>query len=154
MSPTRRDGEGRPEFAHSWESLIERQIREAMESGEFENLPFGGERIPIDDDGSDTAVAHHILRQSGFAPGWIATAAEIRLLLARRDELLARARRAGPQVSDRDREALRVLVGEVNDLVLRLEHEAPTARQHGRRLDLAAEEAALEAAANEGAIGA
>ena len=154
MSPIRRDGEGGPQFAHTWESLIERQIREAMEAGEFQNLPFAGERIPIDDDGSEMALAHHVLRQAGFAPGWVATAAEIRLLLARRDELLARARRAGPPVREREREALRSIVREVNDLVLRLEHEAPTVRQHGRRLDLTAEEAALEAAAHEGSAGA
>jgi hypothetical protein len=121
-----------------------------MEAGEFDNLPFAGERIPIDDDASELALAHHVLRQAGFAPGWVATAAEIRLLLARRDELVARVRRAGPPLRDHNREALRSIVREVNVLVLRLEHEAPTVRQHARRLDLAAEEAALEAAADEG----
>ena len=147
MSPMRRDGEGRPQFAHSWESLVERQIREAMEAGDFENLPYHGEPIRIDDDGSELALAHHVLKQAGFAPGWVATDAEIRLLLARRDALLERARRAGPPVRDRDRQALEALVAEVNRLVLRLEHEAPTPRQHRRRLDPAAEVAALEAAA-------
>ena len=147
MSPVRRDGDGNPHFAHSWESLIERQIKDAMAAGEFDELPFRGEPIPIDDDGSDLALAHHILRQAGFAPGWIATDADIRGLLARRDAILARARRAGPPARDRDRREITTIVGEVNALVLRLEHEAPTARQHRPRLDLAAEVAALEAAA-------
>jgi hypothetical protein len=147
MSPMRRDGEGRPQFAHSWESLVERQIREAMEAGDFDNLPHAGKPIPIDDDGSEMALAHHILKQAGFAPGWIATDADIRALLARRDALLARVRRAGPPARDRDRSELTAIVREVNALVLRLEHEAPTARQHRPRLDLAAELAALEAAA-------
>jgi hypothetical protein len=70
------------------------------------------------------------------------------MLLARRDAVLARARRAGPPLRDRDRRDIEAIVGEVNALVLRLEHEAPTARQHRRRLDLAAELAALEAAAD------
>jgi hypothetical protein len=154
VSPIRRDGEGRPQFAHQWESLIERQIREAMDAGEFENLPHHGERIPIDDDGSDMALAHHVLRQAGFAPGWIATDAEIRALLSQRDAILARARRAGPPVRERDRVALRDLVEKVNRLVLRLEHEAPTTRQHRPRLDLATELAALErASAGEEASG-
>ena len=148
MSPIRRGNDGRPETAHSWESLVERQIREAMEAGEFANLPHQGERISIDDDGSDMALAHHVLRQAGFAPSWISTDAEIRLLLSRRDAILARAERAGPPVRDRDREAMAAIVGEVNRLVLRLEHEAPTARQHRPRLDLATESAALEAAAH------
>ena len=146
MSPIRRDGEGRPHAGHSWESLIERQIREAMDAGEFDNLPHRGEPIPIDDDGSDMALANHILRQAGFAPGWIATDAEIRLLLGRRDALLARARRIGPPARERDRAALRDVVTEINRLVLRLEHEAPTARQHRPRLDVVAELAALERA--------
>jgi len=145
VSPVRRDGEGSPQFAHSWESLVERQIREAMEAGEFENLPHAGAPIPIDDDGSEAALANHILRQAGFAPGWIATDAEIRKLLARRDALHARARRAGT-VREHDRVEIGAIVREVNALVLRLEHEAPTTRQHRPRLDLARELVALEQA--------
>ena len=148
MSPIRRDDEGRPQAGSTWESLIERQIRVAMDAGEFENLPYSGTPIPIDDDGSEMALAHHVLRQAGFAPGWIATDAEIRTLLARRDAVLARVRRAGPPVRDRDRREIDAIVRDVNALVLRLEHEAPTARQHRRRLDLAAELAALDAAAD------
>ena len=154
MSPSRHDREGDPPpglegpaGGGSWETVLDRQIREAMAAGKFDNLPYQGERIPIDDDGSELALAHHILRQAGFAPGWIATDTEIRDLLVRRDELLARARRAGLPVRDRDRAELEALVREVNALVLRLEHEAPTPRQHRARLDLAAELAALQAAA-------
>jgi hypothetical protein len=143
----RRDGDGNPRFAHSWESLIERQIKDAMAAGEFDELPFRGEPIPIDDDGTELALAHHVLKQAGFAPGWIATDADIRGLLARRDAILARARRAGPPARERDRREITTIVGEVNALVLRLEHEAPTARQHRPRLDLAAELAALSGAA-------
>ena len=147
MSPTRRDGEGHREVGPTWESLIDRQIREAMEAGEFDDLPFQGQRIPIDDDGSELALAHHLLKQAGFTPGWIATAGEIRTMLADREVLLARARGAGPPVRDRDRTALLDLVGRINTLILRLEVEAPTAGQHHRRLDPAAELLALEAAA-------
>src|SRR5690349_7734695 len=134
MSPLRRDGEGRREAGPTWESLIERQIRAAMDAGEFDDLPYTGSPIPIDDDGSEMALAHHVHRQAGFAPGWIATGAEIRLLLARRDALLARVRRVGPPVRDRDRREIDTIVREANALVLRLEQEAPTARQHRRRL--------------------
>lgn len=152
MSPLRKDGRGKPQAGPTWESLIDRQIREAMAEGQFDNLPHQGQRIPIDDDGSDMALAHHLLRQAGYAPGWVATDAEIRRLLEQRDALLARVRGRGrgepPTARDRDR--LTTLVAEVNRLVMVLEHEAPTARQHRRRLDLAAELAALEAAARDG----
>jgi hypothetical protein len=118
-----------------------------MDAGEFDDLPHHGEPIPIDDDGSDMALAHHVLRQAGFAPGWIATDAEIRLLLGRRDGLLSRAQRIGPPTRDRDRAAMTDVVTEINRLVLRLEHEAPTTRQHRPRLDITVELAALERAA-------
>ncbi|HJW22597.1 MAG TPA: DUF1992 domain-containing protein [Candidatus Limnocylindrales bacterium] len=147
MSPIHRDSQGHVHGGPSWESLIDRQIREAMEAGKFDNLPYQGKPIPIDDDGSEMALAHHVLRQAGFAPGWIATDAEIRVLLARRAAILARARRAGPPVRERDRAELEALVRSVNDLVLRLEQEAPTPRQHRPRMSLAAEVAALDAAA-------
>jgi hypothetical protein len=147
VSPIRRDGEGNREAGPTWESLIDRQIREAMAAGEFDDLPYQGQRIPIDDDGSELALAHHLLKQAGFAPGWIATAAEIRTLLAERDAVVARARRVGPPVRERDRTALLSLVGRINTLVLRLEVEAPTARQHHQRLDPDTELRALEAAA-------
>jgi hypothetical protein len=147
VSPIRRDGEGHREAGPTWESLIDRQIREAMAAGEFDNLPYQGQRIPIDDDGTELALAHHLLRQAGYAPGWIATAGEIRTLLAERDAIVARARRAGPPVRDRDRAAVLDLVARINTLVLRLEVEAPAAGQRHRRLDPAVELRALEAAA-------
>ncbi len=147
MSPIRKDGAGRPQVGPTWESITERQIREAMEAGEFDNLPFAGQPIPIDDDGSEMALAHHLLKQAGYAPGWVATDVEIRVLLARREAIFERVRRAGPPVRERDTMALTSLVGEINALVLRLEHEAPTTRQHRRRLDVAGELAALRAAA-------
>src|SRR4051794_12280405 len=118
-----------------------------MEAGAFDDLPYRGEKIPIDDDGTDMALAHHVLKQSGFAPGWIGTDTEIRQLLAERDRQFAQARRAGPPLQARQLEALRDLVERMNRLVLRLEHEAPTPRQHRRRLDPEAELAALVAAA-------
>ncbi len=93
------------------------------------------------------ALAHYVLKQAGFAPGWIATDAEIRVLLGRRDAVVARVQRAGSPVRARDREAIGALVADINRLVLRLEHEAPTVRQHRPRLDLDGELAALEAAA-------
>jgi Domain of unknown function (DUF1992) len=48
MSPVRRDGEGRREIGPDWETLIERQIREATEAGAFDGLPHKSERLPLD----------------------------------------------------------------------------------------------------------
>jgi hypothetical protein len=147
VSPIRRDGEGRIEIGPTWESLVERQIRDAMDDGAFDDLPFQGERIPIDDDGSPLALAHHVLKQAGVAPDWIQTDREIRELLDRRDAVVGRARRASAPVRERDRAELLRLVELHNALALRLEQQAPTVGQHRRRLDARQEVARLEAAA-------
>ncbi len=46
----RRDAEGRLQVGPDWETLIERQIREAVEEGKFDDLPYQGEPLPRDED--------------------------------------------------------------------------------------------------------
>ena len=93
MSPQRRDADGRPQTAHSWESLVERQIREAMDAGAFEDLPFRGQRLPIEDDSAagEWAMAHRMLKSAGAAPPWIESDKEARRLLAVLAAMLERA---------------------------------------------------------------
>jgi DnaJ family protein C protein 28 len=57
-----------------WESLIDQKIREAMERGEFDDLPGKGKPIdtsenPFED--PEMRLAHRMLRSAGFAPSWI-----------------------------------------------------------------------------------
>jgi DnaJ family protein C protein 28 len=57
-----------------WESLIDQKIREAMEQGEFDDLPGKGKPIdtsenPFED--PEMRLAHRVLRNAGFAPSWI-----------------------------------------------------------------------------------
>ena len=57
-----------------WESLIDQKIREAMEQGEFDDLPGKGEPLdtsvnPFED--PEMRLAHRMLRNAGFAPSWI-----------------------------------------------------------------------------------
>ena len=57
-----------------WESLIDQKIREAMEQGEFDDLPGKGKPIdtsenPFED--PEMRLAHRMLRNAGFAPSWI-----------------------------------------------------------------------------------
>jgi hypothetical protein len=133
------------------ESLIDRQIREAREAGAFDDLPFRGERIPLEDDSAagDWALAHHILKNAHMVPPWIATDQEVRDLLARRDAILARAPHSSALGRERDRRELRTVVEAANRAIAILNNEAPTDRQHRRRLDPDAELAAL-ARAHEG----
>ena len=140
----RRDAEGRWQVGPSWESLVDRQIREAMEEGSFDNLPHQGEPLPNDDNphAAEWGLAFHVLKNAGYAPPWIEADKEVRDLLAKRDAILARAS-SGPPPTEirrgRDIEALRKLVAEANAAIARLNSEAPSPRQHRRALTPAVE---------------
>jgi hypothetical protein len=149
MSPERRDSQGHREIGPSWESLIERQIREAAEAGAFDDLPYRGERLPLEDDSAagEWAMAHRMLKNAGVAPPWIESDKEARRQLEALDRLLVR---AATVRSDSSRARLRAehatLVAETNRAIARVNSEAPTERQHRRVLDPEAEAARLEAA--------
>lgn len=56
------------------ESLTEKRLREAIERGEFDDLPGKGERIDLQEnpfEDPDLRVVHRLLRNAGFAPAWI-----------------------------------------------------------------------------------
>lgn len=148
MPAQRRDGAGERQVGPSWESLVERQIREAAEAGAFDDLPHQGQRLPLVDDSAagDWAMGYRILRNAEVAPGWIEADKAIRTMLDQRDRLLARAPWASSIARPRARGEMTRLVTEINRATLRLNSEAPTPRQHRRPLDLATELATLEAA--------
>ena len=152
VSPQRRDPDGRIHTAHSWESLVEKQIREAMEAGAFEDLPHQGEPLPLDDDAAagEWAMAHRILRHADAAPPWIEADKEARRLLAAIDQVLDWAARSSPGSRARLRAELTRLAGDANRAILRLNSEAPTLQQHRRPVDAAALLARMESTFGEG----
>lgn len=137
MSPIRRDAEGGLEVGPTWESLAERQIRDALDAGAFDDLPHRGERLPLAGREDEWWLAHNFLRQHGGAPEWIEADREARALLGRRDAIVARAPRARTEIARRrDRAELAAVVAEANRAIFRLNHEAPTFAQHRALLDL------------------
>jgi hypothetical protein len=146
---SRIDEHGQRQVAPTWESLVERQVREAIDDGRFDDLPHRGERLPVEDDAfvGDRAMAFHVLRNANIAPPWIEADKEARDLLARRDAIVARAvARTVPSASAerRDRTELEGLVIKINAAIARLNAGAPTDRQHRRPLSLAEELARLD----------
>jgi hypothetical protein len=148
VSPQRRDAEGRRQIAPTWESLVERQIREAMEGGAFEDLPYQGERLPLEDDSAagEWAMAHRMLRNAGIAPPWIESDKEARKQLAALEALIERAPSISPSSHGRARSDLAHIVAAANQAIARVNSEAPTLRQHRRPLDPAVEAERLERA--------
>jgi hypothetical protein len=147
MSVQRRDAEGRRQVGPSWESLVERQIREAMAEGAFDDLPYRGEPLPLEDDSAagDWAMAHRMLKSAGAAPPWIEADKEARRLLAEIERLTGEAPVTSVFGRRRARSELERLVQAANGAIARVNSEAPTDRQHRRPLDLAAELARLDA---------
>jgi hypothetical protein len=133
--------DGTRQVARTWESLVERQIREAMDEGKFDDLPFRGQPIPIEDEtlAGEWALAFRVLRNAKVAPPWIESDKAVRALLERRDVLLARAAGASPLARRRERAELEALIVAINAAVARLNAEAPTDRQHRRPVDPIAE---------------
>jgi hypothetical protein len=131
------------------EGLVERQIREAMDDGRFDELPHQGQRLPLEDDSvaGDRAMAYRVLRNAGVAPAWIEADKVVRSLLTERDALLARAPRLSPLARDRAQAEMARLVDAANRAILRVNIEAPTDGQQRRLLDAASELARFERAA-------
>ena len=148
MSPTQRDPDGTQHGGPTWDSLIERQIREAMADGRFDELPHQGTSLPMEDDAAagDRAMAFRMLRDAGYAPPWIEADKDARAGVDRLEALIGRGPRTGPASRDRLRRAVRDAVDDTNRAIERVNAEAPTPRQHRRPLDLAAELDRLEGA--------
>lgn len=152
MDPNRRrlpsgiDEQGNVDYLGPWETLIERQIREAMEDGRFDDLPHQGEPLPREDDAlaGEWALAYHVLRNAGAAPPWVEANKQVHALLERRAGILARATGASAMARSRARRELEAVVVELNAAIARLNAEAPTDRQHRRPLALADELAAFD----------
>jgi Domain of unknown function (DUF1992) len=145
------DADGNVQFAPNWDTLIERQIREAMERGQFDELPHRGQPLPNDENpyAGDMAVGFHVLKNAGVAPPWVEANKEVNELLAKRDAILKRAASgSGPSVFalKRDRDALADLVVRANRAISKVNAEAPTVTAHRRPLDLEEELSRYESA--------
>jgi hypothetical protein len=64
-----------------FDAMAERKIREALERGEFDNLPGAGKPLDLNDDPlvpEDVRVAYRILKNAGFLPPELELLQEIR----------------------------------------------------------------------------
>jgi len=63
-----------------WQSLIDRQINNARQDGDFSNLPGEGQPLHLDDNPNTPEhlrLAHKILRDNDLAPDWIMLGKEL-----------------------------------------------------------------------------
>lgn len=127
-----------------WESAVDKQIREAMERGEFDNLQGIGKPLNLEPDQEvpeDMALAFKILKNAGFAPEWIESDQELR---KRREKLFEPFRRflanppKGKTETHRRKEKLsadfRAGAENLNREIDVFNLKAPTPQLHQRRI--------------------
>jgi hypothetical protein len=66
-----------------WESAVDKQIREAEERGDFDNLPGRGKPLHLEDWDAEWGIAYHVLKQAGETLPWIALGRDIDAAQAR-----------------------------------------------------------------------
>jgi hypothetical protein len=57
-----------------WRSLVEQRLNEAMERGEFDNLPGAGKPMRLNENPNEpheVQMANRLLKNNDLAPGWI-----------------------------------------------------------------------------------
>lgn len=66
-----------PRTPRQWESAIDKQIREAEERGDFENLPGRGRPLRLESWDDEWGLAYHVLKQAGETLPWISLGRDI-----------------------------------------------------------------------------
>jgi Domain of unknown function (DUF1992) len=111
-----------------WHFIAERKIREAMEEGAFDHLEGKGEPLDLSENPYEDAslrMAHRLLKNNGFAPGWIEEAKEI--------DAEYRRLSAQPEPSGKE---FRARVEALNRKILVFNLKAPAASVHRQPLRL------------------
>jgi len=93
-----------PRSPRQWESAVDKQIREAEERGDFDNLPGRGKPLHLEDWDAEWGIAYHVLKQAGETLPWIALGREIEAAQARLRRMLAQVPRIAPAERQRARE--------------------------------------------------
>lgn len=106
------------------ESLTEKSIREAIEKGEFDNLPGKGQPLDLSEnpfEDPDLRTVHRLLRNAGFAPAWIEERKDIEAVFELARTKLARAWRIyGPDGASRDNDEWERNVAEFRETISEL----------------------------------
>lgn len=128
------------------ESLAEKMLREAIENGEFDDLPGKGEPLDLKEnpfEDPDLRVVHRLLRNAGFAPAWIEERKDIDAEFEAAQTKLSRAwalfGKSGNASSDHEWERnvreFRDKVAELNQRTRIYNLKAPAAVFHRRHID-------------------
>ena len=127
--------------------MAEKMLREAIENGEFDDLPGKGQPIdlrenPFED--PELRTVHRLLRNAGFAPAWIEERKDIDAELAAAQTKLTRAwalfgpgKKAASEAEwERSVKNFRELVVELQQRIRIYNLKAPAAVFHRKHIDV------------------
>ena len=127
------------------ESMAEKMLREAIEAGEFDNLPGKGQPIDLSEnpfEDPDMRTVHRLLRNAGFAPAWIEERKDIdassqsgREKLARAWQLYGLPTEANHPDWIRNEQEFRELTAALNERIKLYNLKAPSVAFHRKRID-------------------
>ncbi|HEY6118973.1 MAG TPA: DUF1992 domain-containing protein [Pyrinomonadaceae bacterium] len=134
------------------EKLVEKKIREAMEKGEFDNLPGKGKPVDLTEnpfENPDLRMVHRLLKNAGFAPAFIEERKSIETDLERWRQTLLRARTLYTDVSkvgewNRVKNEFREAVCELNDRIRLYNLKTPASAFQRSHVDAEGEIARIE----------
>ena len=129
-----------------FESFIEKSIREAIEAGEFDDLPGKGQPLDLSEnpfEDPDLRMVHKLLKDAGFAPAWIEERKDVEATFTAAHQKLARAwaiyKPGGVTPDDtawrRNVTEFRNLVAELNSRIKLYNLKAPSSVFHRRQFD-------------------
>lgn len=141
--------QNRKKPGESWENHVEKQIREAMERGDFDNLKGKGKPLDLTPRSADPALemANKIVRDAGFAPAWVELEHEIETDQKKASDTLLRAWRwreaaRGDAIEDpawleaewrKSREAFEKQLRQINEKILSFNLQLPQPLLHRQR---------------------
>lgn len=116
----------------------ESQIQDALNRGEFENLPGSGQPLKLDDNPftQPTALATDLLKQNGFSLPWIEQKRDIETAVAQAEKklLLVWERFDGTERSkakwQQAKEEFSVTISQINKKILTFNLKAPAPQLH------------------------
>ncbi len=90
-------------YGRRFEDYVGEQIREAMERGDFDNLPGAGKPLTFLENtyAGDKSLGYHLLKSNGYAPQEVELAKEIRTERERIETRMAKIRHQGTHLRSR-----------------------------------------------------
>jgi DnaJ family protein C protein 28 len=122
-----------------WQSAIDKMLRDAQQSSEWQNLPGEGRPLNLDDNPyapADQKLAYKILKDNDMSPAWIMDGKELEATREKIMKRIGRAKAAGITSSSYVSDSLRDAVKDFNTKVMNYNLKVPPGIPQKRFVDI------------------